>query len=59
MMMLICFKQHLSNIWSSLYERVKQHWGWVEKKPCLWKKRLIEKWLILINEQRVFKKKKY
>ena len=32
MMMLICIKQHPSNIWSSIHERVKQHWGWVEKK---------------------------
>ena len=39
MMMLICIKQHLSNIWSSVYENVKQHWGWVEKTRCLWKKR--------------------
>ena len=31
MMMLICIKQYLSNIWSSIHERVKQHWGWVEK----------------------------
>ena len=31
MMMLICIKQHLSNIWSSVYENVNQHWGWVEK----------------------------
>ena len=23
--------QHLSNIWSSVYEKVKQLWGWVEK----------------------------
>ena len=21
-----------SNIWSSIHEKVKQHWGWVEKK---------------------------
>ena len=34
-MMLICIKQHLSNIWSSIHGKVKQHWGWVEKKPCL------------------------
>ena len=27
----ICIKQHLSNIWSSL----KQHWGWVEKNRGL------------------------
>ena len=29
----IFIKQHLSNIWSSvLIKKVKQHWGWVEKK---------------------------
>ena len=38
MMMLICIKQHLSNIWSSIHEKVKQHWGWVEKKTLLIKK---------------------
>ena len=26
-MMLICIKQNLS----SVYEKIKQHWGWVEK----------------------------
>ena len=41
-MMLICTKQHVSNIWSSIHEKVKQHWGWVEKKPCLLKKPVIE-----------------
>ena len=25
------FKQHLSNIWSSVHEKVKQHWELVEK----------------------------
>ena len=34
---LICIKQHLRNIWSSIHEKVKQHWGWVEKKRCLQK----------------------
>ena len=29
--MVICIEQRLSNIWSSIYEKVKQHWGWVEK----------------------------
>ena len=24
-MMLICVKQHLSNIWSSIHEKIKQH----------------------------------
>ena len=35
MMMFICIKQHLSNIWSSIYEKVKQHWR------LSWKKRWI------------------
>ena len=26
-----CIKQYLSNIWSSIHEKVKQHWCWVEK----------------------------
>ena len=25
----------LSNIWSSIHEKVKQHWVWVEKERCL------------------------
>ena len=36
--MVICIKQHLSNIWSLIHEIVKQHWGWVEKNRCLYKK---------------------
>ena len=39
-MMVICIKQRLSNIWSSIYEKFKQHWGYVEKKHCLYKKRM-------------------
>ena len=40
MMMVICIKQHLSNIWSSIYENVRLHWGWVKKsigskKACI------------------------
>ena len=38
MMMFLCIKQHLSKIWSSIYEKVKQKWGWAEKKRCLYKK---------------------
>ena len=34
-MMVICIKQHLSSIWNSINEKVKQHWSWVEKKSCL------------------------
>ena len=33
--MVICIKQHLSNNWSSIHEKIKQHWGWVEKNRCL------------------------
>ena len=37
MMMLICTKQYLIKIWSSIHEKVKQHWEkhWVEKKCWL------------------------
>ena len=35
MAMLLCIKQRLSNTWSSIHEKVNQHWGWVEKKCCL------------------------
>ena len=31
MIMLICVKQHLNNIGSSIHEKVKQNWGLVEK----------------------------
>ena len=33
--MVICIKQHLSNIWNSIRKKVKQHWGWIEKRRCL------------------------
>ena len=39
-LMVICIKQHLSSIWSTVYEKVKQHWDRVEKKHCLLKKRV-------------------
>ena len=38
MMMIVCIKKHLNNIWSSSHENVKQYWGWVEKKALLKKK---------------------
>ena len=31
----ICNKQHISNIWASIYQKVKQRWGWAEKKRWL------------------------
>ena len=43
MVMLLCIKQHLSNIWSSIHEKVKQNWGWITKKALLIKKCVIHK----------------
>ena len=37
-MMVLCIKQHLSNLWSSIHEKVEQHWGSVGKKAFLIKK---------------------
>ena len=34
-MILKYIKQHLNNIWRSINEKVKQQWGWPEKKRCL------------------------
>ena len=30
-LMVACIKPDLNNIWSSILEKVKQHWGWAEK----------------------------
>ena len=35
MMMFICIKQHLSNIWGSSHDKVKQHWDWVKNEMLL------------------------
>ena len=32
MMMVTWIKEHLSKIWNSIHKKVKQQWGWVEKK---------------------------
>ena len=37
MMMVVCNKEHLNNIWSRIHGNVKQHWSWVWKKRCLYK----------------------
>ena len=34
-LMIICIKKHLGNIWSSIHEKIKQHRDWVEKKACI------------------------
>ena len=31
MMISLCIKHHISNIWSSIHEKVKQNWDWAEK----------------------------
>ena len=43
MMIHICTRQHLSNTWSSIHKKVNQHWGRVEKKGCVLKKRVFSK----------------
>ena len=40
-MVVMCNKQHLSNIWSWIHEKFKQYWGWVEKEALLIKKKLV------------------
>ena len=37
-MMLIYIKQHLSNMWRSIHEKVKKRRGWLEKKALIIKK---------------------
>ena len=34
-MLLTYIKQHLSNIWNSIHEKVKQHWGYAEATALL------------------------
>ena len=53
-MMVICIKKHLSNIWNSIHEKVKQHWVWVEKSVAYKKKKACNRvdiiWLLLGGE---------
>ena len=46
MMMFLCIKQHLSNTWSLIHEKVREHWGWAEKKH-------VENAYILIQKKHV------
>ena len=44
MMMLICIEKYLSDAqltWRSIQEKIKQRWGFVEKKCCLQKNRVL------------------
>ena len=43
MIIFICTKQNLSNIWGLIHENVKQHWGWLEKKKKKKKALLMKK----------------
>ena len=36
-MILTCIKQHPTNSWGSVYEKDREHWGWVEKKCVAYK----------------------
>ena len=72
MMMLICIKQLRSSIWSSIHEKVKQHWRWVEKKmfqfkpfkqfkkcPCVSRCSCVHKWHSSMGVFHVFKNVKW
>ena len=54
-MMVVCIKQHLSNIWNSIHEKVKQHWGSVEK-TLLIKKLFVLRGLIMKCKQHVYRR---
>ena len=43
MMILICIKQHPTNTLGSVYEKVKEHWDWVEKIVLLIKQACMTK----------------
>ena len=57
MMMLICIiigmmihmyanmYQHLTNVWTSIHGKVKQHWGWVKKSAAYKKMRVLGFWI--------------
>ena len=47
MIMLLCIRQRLSNTWSSIHEKVKQHWGWV-KKSVAYKKKASTSFIMLL-----------
>ena len=40
-MMVICIEQHLSNIWSSIHEKAKQHEGELKKSVACKTKRVV------------------
>ena len=50
-MVIICIKQYLSNIWSSIHEKFKQYWEWVEKSVAYEKKACILLKKLMISQQ--------
>ena len=57
MVIITCVKQHLSNIRSSIHEKVRQHRGWGEKKRI--KKRVISRsfrWLLVVRWNTILRK---
>ena len=56
--MVIHIKQHLSVIWSSIHEKVKQHWGWVEKSVAYKTERVYAETKKTYNSHKVVKKHK-
>ena len=42
MMMLVCIKQHPTDTWGSIYEKVKKRWSWVEKNVLLIKHKRVQ-----------------
>ena len=50
-MMVICIKQHLSNTWSLIHEKVKQNWGWFKKSVAYKKSVHIElSWIFRLSD---------
>ena len=41
-MMLVCIKQHPTDTWGSIYEKVKKRWSWVEKNVLLIKHKRVQ-----------------
>ena len=50
-MLLICIKQHLKIMWSSIHEKVRQHWRWIEKCVAYKKRCVLFKAKPFLNKQ--------
>ena len=54
----LCNKQHLNNSWSSIHEKVKKHWGWVEKSVAC-KEKCVNNFFSLVLFSAVIHKRKW